>query len=415
MAFIVVTSTFPPRGGSSVQRVAKFCKYAKRMGAEPVVITAHFKSGLRDETLLEDLPEDLEVHRVANSILGSSSLISRLQRRFARVFLPDEHSAWGRSACRAAKSLAANRQFDAVFVSYGTPSALKAGVAIGKMLKIPIVTDIRDFKQKNIINKKKIQGYGLIRQFLINRLEASLFLEISRFSVVSRTYASALSSHYGVEQNMIHTIYNGYDPEDFRDIVAKSESWIEQPILRYVGFITHLPSFQNLVAAISKINKARINEQNSLVRLEVFGENNLALLQDIIRSHSAAEFCSVKGYIPHNEAIEKMSSASALVLLQHGESGVLTGKLFEYIGAARPIILINNGNHELKALINEHSLGCVAEYSRPDEIKVAIENILTSKLDAKAQYNPSFRREFQAVQFLRMIKAAVIGEKITDD
>ncbi len=412
MTFFVVTTTFPPRGGSSVQRVAKFCKYAKRMGAEPVVITAHFNGSLRDETLLEDLPEDLEVHRVPNSILGSSSLISRLQRRLARAFLPDEHSAWGRSACRAARSLAANRQFDAVFVSYGAPSALKAGVAIGRMLKIPIVTDIRDFNQKNIMNKKKIQSYGLIRQFLINRLEASLFLEISRFSVVSRTYASALSSHYSVEKNMIHTIYNGYDPDDFRDRVVKSESGIEKPILRYVGFITHLPSFQNLVAAISKINKARINEQKPLVRLEVFGENNLALLQDIIRSYSAAEFCSVKGYVPHNEAIEKMTSASALVLLQHGESGVLTGKLFEYIGAVRPILLINNGNHELKALISEHSLGYVAEYNRPDEIKVAIENILSRKLATEAHNNPSFRRDFQAVQFLRTIKSAVRGKKI---
>ncbi|MFZ5965235.1 glycosyltransferase, partial [Thalassococcus sp. BH17M4-6] len=409
--FLVITATFPPRGGSSVQRVAKFCKYAKRLGAEPVVITARFDGGLLDETLMRDLPRDLEVHHVTHSMLGSTSLLSRVKRRFARRFLPDEHGAWGRAAYRKARHLAQTGHFDAVFVSYGSPSALRAGIAIGKMLDIPVVTDIRDFKQKDAINRKKIQGFSMVRRLLIGRLERSLFPDVSKFSVVSKSYAQSLSSFYDVRSDRIEVIYNGYDADDFRHHDAPHEINPGAPVLRYVGFVTHIPSFRNLVAALSKLNDARLVDRQPPVRLEIYGENRASNLQEVINAYPNAEFCAVYGYVPHDEAVRKMLSATALILLQHGEAGVLTGKLFEYIGAARPILLLHNDNYELKALVEEHELGPVAEHDRPGEIKSAIENILAGKYVSEISDNVNFQRAFQAEQFLKILNAAVTSKQ----
>lgn len=410
LRFFVITATFPPRGGSSVQRVAKFCKYAKRLGAEPVVITARFDRGLLDDTLLQDLPKDLEVHRTAPSMLGSNSLISRVKRRFARKFLPDEHGAWGRAAYRKARRLAETGPFDAVFISYGSPSALRAGIAIGEALDVPIVTDIRDFKQKDAINGKKIQGFSMVRRFLINRLERSLFPNVSVFSVVSKSYAQSLSSFYGVRSDRIEVIYNGYDADDFNSHDGRQEVDPGALLLRYVGFVTHMPSFRNLIAALSMLNETRLANQRPPVRLEIYGENNASDLQEIIGAYPNAEYCAIYGYVPHSEAVGKMSSATALILLQHGEAGVLTGKLFEYIGAARPILLLHNNNHELRGLIDEHELGPIAEHDRPEEIKLGIDNILAGKYTSDISDNVHFRRDFQAKQFLQLLNTAVTSK-----
>lgn len=390
-----------------MQRVAKFCKYAKRLGVEPVVITADFNGGLLDETLMRDLPKDLEVHRVTQSVLGSNSFLSRVKRRFARRFLPDEHGAWGRAAYHKARYLAEREHFDAVFISYGSPSALRAGIAIAKAEGIPAIVDIRDFKQKDAINQKKIQGHGRVRRLLIGRLERSIFPDVSKFSVVSKSYAKSLSSFYDIGSEKVQVIYNGYDADDFCFSNERQEVAPSALVLRYIGFVTHLPSFRNLVAALSTFNDLRLSNRQLPVRLEIYGENNAHRLQEIIDAYPNGDLCAVYGYIPHDEAVRKMSSATALVLLQHGEAGVLTGKLFEYIGAARPVLLLDNENHELRSVIEEYELGPVARYDRVEEIHSGIESILAERYKTEVRENKFFRRDFQAKQFLQLLYAAV--------
>ena len=411
LRFLVITSTFPPRGGSSVQRVAKFCKYAKRLGAEPVVITARFERGLRDETLLDDLPSDLEVHRVAESVLGTSSAVSKLKRRFAGAFLADAHDAWRRAAYRKALDLALKRGFDAVFISYGAPSALRAGVAISKVLQIPVVIDIRDFKSKNILNQKAIQPHGRIRQYRINRLEKLLFPKISHFTAVSKTYISTLSSFYKIDPKSTTLIYNGYDSEDFACSAEFTEVDFENPVIRYVGFLTHLPSFENLIKALVKVNKSRAAQRQVPLQLEIIGQNNKAQLQEVLDKHFAWNWCKIIGYVPHHEAIKLMLSANILLLMQHGEAGVLTGKLFEYIGARRPILLLNNNNKELKELIEINAIGLVAQYDKVDDIQSAITHVLNKPSNLSSFDNPVFRRDFQAKQFLEVIGNAVANSQ----
>ncbi|MEW9920338.1 glycosyltransferase [Marimonas sp. MJW-29] len=389
--------------------MAKFCKYAKRIGAEPVVITAKFEGGLQDETLIDDLPQDLEVHRVAWSVLGKRNLFSRLWRLVARAILPDPHGAWGRAAYRKAIELSRDRNFDAVLVSYGAPSALRSGVKVGKKLALPVIVDIRDFKQKNIINGRRLQSFGRIRQRLLNHLENSIFSKALYISTVSETYREILHSHYHIDYRNISVIYNGYDPEDFADKDTLAPT--DQQILRYIGYINNFESLSNFANALGNINIKRGHLGKSPVLFEIIGANESRIIRRIFEENGALEWYKVVGYVPHKEAVELACRAAGLVLMPTSEKGVVPGKFCEYLGAKRPILMLNNQNDELRRLISENRIGEIAEYDNVYEIEHGIEKVLDCQGYRKSFSEEMFRRDFQAMEFIRLVERAVFAYK----
>jgi len=61
---LIVAYYFPPSGGPGVQRVLKFAKYLPQFGWEPAILTVQDGDyPARDESLLEEIPVGLPVHR----------------------------------------------------------------------------------------------------------------------------------------------------------------------------------------------------------------------------------------------------------------------------------------------------------------------------------------------------------------
>ncbi len=78
--------------------------------------------------------------------------------------------------------------------------------------------------------------------------------------------------------------------------------------------------------------------------------------------------------IPYNEVVKLIQLADGLLLIHPPSSykGVFTGKLFDYLGAMRPIIAIVDKTDVAAQLINEANAGFVADFYSVDEIKKAI-------------------------------------------
>ena len=64
MKILQITYYYPPMGGAGVQRALKFSKYLPRHGVTPIVLACDDPHYVRDETLLGEVPEGLEVHRI---------------------------------------------------------------------------------------------------------------------------------------------------------------------------------------------------------------------------------------------------------------------------------------------------------------------------------------------------------------
>src|SRR5438552_1428736 len=68
---------FPPIGGAGAQRPARFVRYLREFGWDPVVVTgpgaAEDRWTPRDEALLADIPEDVDVRRIPRTEPGQST------------------------------------------------------------------------------------------------------------------------------------------------------------------------------------------------------------------------------------------------------------------------------------------------------------------------------------------------------
>lgn len=102
--------------------------------------------------------------------------------------------------------------------------------------------------------------------------------------------------------------------------------------------------------------KGKINPAN--VRFCV-ASKNLGNLIDLAKKFEVYEFIDFKGVLSRKDAITLQASSDILVLLETSApsaTGVLTGKIFEYLATDRPILLIGPDNDsELHSLIAKHN------------------------------------------------------------
>ncbi len=79
--------------------------------------------------------------------------------------------------------------------------------------------------------------------------------------------------------------------------------------------------------------------------------------------------------MPHNEAIAKQMSSQVLLLLinqTNNAKGIVTGKLYEYLAARRPILGIGPTNGEVGEILKSSQAGIMIDYIDAKKMKETI-------------------------------------------
>lgn len=413
MNVLVITTTFPPRGGSSVQRVSKFVKFSRANGVNCFVVTSAYKGKMVDESLSRDVRNQCSISFIDNWTAESFRRAHKVARRFIWQEYPDEFWGWRAGACRESRRICDEHDIDAVLVSYGALSSLLVAKEIATERNLPLVVDVRDLKTKNRFNSTPLWRASARQEQAVYGLELNAFCRADMVTVVSEHYKALLENQFLQPPEKVRVIFNGYDADDFEGTGrSRKEGLRSRPIIRYMGFVTHLPSFESLLRALVLLNTTRSAVGQDEVKLETYGGGNRAQLSEMISRCGAREFASVQEYVEHTEATKLMCEARVLVLLQHAENGVLPAKTFEYIGAGRPVLLLNNQNIELEHLVRNYRLGEVADCGDVEAIAERLEFLISENFSPQSE-NPVFRREFQARQFADAIAGAVESRKGT--
>jgi glycosyltransferase involved in cell wall biosynthesis len=404
---LIITYYWPPSGGAGVQRWLKFVKYLKQFGWEPIVYTAQNpESPIIDESFFKDIPEGITIlkqpiwepyqlykkligqkkeERVVSGFLqesGKKGLAQKLSLWLrGNVFIPDARKFWIKPSIKFLNSWLKENPVDAI-VSTGPPHSMHLiARGIKKKTGLPWLADFRD-PWVNIDFASDLAMSNYARNKNIS-LEKAVLQEADRIVVVSDFMAEEFQSK---TEKPVSIITNGYDPDDFNIApeLLRKDAYFS---IVHTGSLNDRRNHPALWKAISDL-RAKTPEFKSDFRLRLIGKNDISVKSSI--SAGGLDDCTeFIDYLPHQEIIAEQKSASVLLLSINNygasESGffspkaTLTGKLFEYLAAGRPILMVGPKDGQAANVVSSNQSNRVVDFGNQAEIEKAVLELYESR------------------------------------
>lgn len=431
---LVITYYWPPAGGGGVQRWVKLSKYLPQFDWKPIVLAPEGADyPLIDSSLERDIAPDLEVIR--RPILEPRKLYgwfggSRARRSqdadevFHRdpalrswgenlavwlrgnLLIPDARVTWVRPNIRFLLQYLQEHPVGAV-VTTGPPHSIHLiGRAVRAKLGIPWIADFRDpWTQIEYYDDMMLTGWADRRH---RKLEAAVLEEADAVTTVSPTWAAELENR----SRNVHVIPNGYDEDDFVGLPP-----VDRDAFR-IGHVGSLSMDRNPIAlweALGELVQA-VPEFATGLCVEMLGRTDprIATSAD---EHGLKERLQMRGYVSHEESIDTMSRSAILLLLinrdQRNAPGRIPGKVFEYLAARRPILMIGPTDGDAANIINNYDAGAVYDYEDADGLRQILttwhHRHLQGTLEVGGRDISTFSRRSQAGEFAGLLASATTG------
>lgn len=402
MKILLIAGFFPPYAPVSATRVNKLAKYLLERGHDvrvlapanpgfpqvmqpeipldriiftPVFEVLELPGRLKDgvKSLLNKRPVSKSASsKSASAVLTPAALPAptarpgwwtrAMQAYSDMVSIPDSRIGWYNQGVRAGKRLLGSWRADVIYASAPPHTGLIVAAKLAKQFNIPWVCEYRDLWVDH-----PYYDSGPVKRAIEQRLEAATLKDAAGFVTVTQTWADHLRKLHG---KPVEFVMNGFDPADCPASVPPPLDARKLTIL-YTGVIypgKRDPSV--LFAAMAKLSP----DVRSQIRV-LFHLPDPDVVGELAQTYGVMEQVELQGLIPREDAISKQCAADILLLLRWDdprEDGVLAGKLFEYIGAARPILSIGSETGEAADIIRNNNLGVVS--SDPDVVARALED-----------------------------------------
>ena len=128
-----------------------------------------------------------------------------------------------------------------------------------------------------------------------------------------------------------------------------------------------------LWAALSEL----LSENESLkkdLKINFIGKTDYSVLDDL-EKNGLDSYVTKTEYVPHSKITEMMQASQVLLLALNNTPNtlsVISGKIFEYIAAKRPILAIGKENGDAARIIRETATGSVCDFEDKKKMKAEI-------------------------------------------
>lgn len=379
-----------PAGGSGIQRWLKFVKYLRNFNIEPIVYTVEdAKYPIVDTTLKKDLPENLTVLR--NSIWEPNDLLSVFKKKEtktsagfldpnpsligqvmqyvrANYFIPDARRFWVKPSVNKLKKYLKENTIDAI-ITTGPPHSLHLiGLKLKKELGLKWVADFRDpwtdidyFHQLPLTQKSKAKHHQLEQ-------------EVLRYANAVLVVGKTMKKNYEKFSNNINVITNGFDAEESREtnvILDKKFS------ITHIGLMNDDRNPEVLWKALSELCKED-KEFTEDLEIKLIGK----IAKGVKKSLETHQFKNITKitYLPHKKAQQQQQTSQVLLLAVNkvpSAKGIITGKIFEYLQAKRPILAVGPEDGDLAEILAKTNSGTI----------VGFDDLVKMKKEIKLLYN----------------------------
>ena len=412
---LIVTYYFPPSGGPGVQRVLKFVKYLPDFGWQPVVLTVQDGDyPARDESLLAEIPQHTIVYRTkifepyrlyrkltgkaANAPVdvenipqgGKKKSLTESLAEFVRstFFIPDARIGWYPYAVPQGLKIIKEQNIEAIYSSSPPYTTSVIARKLHRATRIPWVAGFRDPWTGFLSTPDR----WFIPRAIDERLERAVFNDSNAVEGAWRgILKDVIGKVPGVDQKKLVYHPNGFDHEDYPSLKLKKN---RRFTVTYTGSMygkrnpkTFLQSVEGLV------NDGKVDPRK--IHLKFIGRFGSEVREMLERS-SIHDSIEVISYLPHSESVVALLRSDALLLIvdeADGSDEIVPGKVFEYIGAQRPIIALAPEG-AIAGILRETRSGLVA----PNQDIPAIQAAFIECYDNFLYHKPNFEQDREAVK-----------------
>ena len=365
MKVLLVSLYFPPAGGGGVQRPLKLATHLPALGIETHVLAPDDPKWVHTDPELAP-PTPALVHRAryvgpagkrpADELYGRTGL-DRLARQtrltFRRFLVPDENVGWNVTAIPSAIRLVRQHAIDVVITTSPPPSVHLVGAAAKRATGVRWVADLRDsFAHPH----RRAESLAVRTKERVDHAVAGLVARRAD-AIVAVSDAIADEVRELRPRGPVVTIPNGCDFDDFAGLEYRSG----------VRFrITHTGSFFGKRDPRPFLQALAACDADVVAR---FVGDFRPSDRDFAAGLGLGDRLELIPYVPRRRALGLQRDSEALLLLipEAGGrgKGVLTGKVYEYLAAERPILAAVPPDGAAADLIRETRAGIVAP---PDDV-----------------------------------------------
>jgi glycosyltransferase involved in cell wall biosynthesis len=370
MRLLIVSYAFPPFNSIGGVRVGKTVKYLLDFGHDVRVLTA------RDQPFRPTLPLEIPSEKIIYSKwlsvrrgaptarkpddtqmpAGGSTRKSAKLKAALRQFIsypyktlidfPDSNIGWLPYAVSDATRLFKSWKPQLMLASSPPPTSLLVAHRLSRKFGIPWVADLRDLWIDH-----PYYDQPAWRKVIEERLERRVLSSAAGMVTVSEPLAERLKQKY---QSQAAVVLNGFDRTDYPEasVVPFNDGQLK---ILYTGMIypgkrDPSPLFEALQALGPLRERVRV----------VFYGLVLESVRPLASRYNVEHLVEVHEPVPYKESLKMQTEADVLLLLlwtDPTERGVYTGKLFEYMGARRPILAVGGVGSVAADLIRARRVG----------------------------------------------------------
>ena len=388
MRLLIISFAFPPFNSIGGVRVGKTAKYLINLGHEVRVVTA------RDQPFERTLPLEIDpqnilytrwldvrgpakivlqerVHAASGSDLPRRKLTTILKGTLGSAYrslayFPDSNVGWFPFAFTAASDLVKRWKPHLILASAPPHTSLLVAARLAKKHKIPWVADLRDLWVDH-----QYYHQPAWRRVFEEKLERQVLSSAAGLVTVSEPLAETLRNKYRKHTTVA---LNGFDPTDYptNPSVAYNDGCLR---ILYTGVV--YPGRQDPSPLFEALRDLGPLAEKIQV---IFHGFYLSTIRELVARYKLEHRVEVNKPVPYKESLKMQTEADILLLLlwtDQAERGVYTGKLFEYVGARRPILAIGTAGNVAADMVLEKHLGVVM--NNPDEIAAQLRIWLQQK------------------------------------
>jgi glycosyltransferase involved in cell wall biosynthesis len=373
MRVLLVTMYFPPAGGGGVQRPLKLAQYLPALGVETHVLAPDDPKWVHSDSELR-VPTQAWVHRARylgprarkpaeelRAADGLERVLVQAQLTARRLLVPDASVTWNVTAIPAAIRIARREGIDAVITTSPPGSVHLVGAAVRRVTGTRWIADLRDPLVANQ-HRRDDTAAARARQAANEQVARLVARNADAISCVSEAIADEMRGLH--PSGVVRTIANGCDFDDFAGLEYRRAERFR---------ITHAGSFFGKRDPRPFLQAFHDANLDAVVR---FAGDFRSSDREWAETLGLGERLELVGYLPRAESLRLQRDSEALLLLipEAGGrgKGVLSGKVFEYIAAGRPILAVVPPDGAAAELVRETGSGVVVAPDDVDGIRAAL-------------------------------------------